>query len=80
MPQYAVHVCVITDAEAFNCDWTLPGGIRLTGTGARMILSHNSACRMTHEQSRRVLRWGPANLVPGKLYRNQRTRACPGGP
>jgi predicted glycosyltransferase involved in capsule biosynthesis len=34
---------------------------------------------MTREQSRRVLRWNPADPVPGKLYRNQRTRACPGG-
>jgi len=79
MAQYAGHVCVITDADAFICDWTLREAIRLAGTGANMVLPHNSVCRMTREQSRRVLRWNPADPVPGKLYRNQRTRACPGG-
>jgi|GEM_PF-1959482 len=79
MALHAGHVCVITDADAFICDWTLREAIRLAGTGAKMILPHNSVCRMTREQSRRVLRWNPADPVPGKLYRNQRTRACPGG-
>lgn len=77
--QYAGHVCVITDADAFICDWTLREAIRLAGTGTKMILPHNSVCRMNREQSRRVLRWNPADSVPGNLYRNQRTRACPGG-
>jgi len=47
--------------------------IRLAGAGAKMILPHNSACRMTREQSRRLLRWNPADSVSGKLYRNQQT-------
>ncbi len=59
--------------------WTLREAIRLAGTGTKMVLPHNSVCRMTREQSRRVLRWNPADPVPGKLYRHQRTRACPGG-
>jgi hypothetical protein len=77
--QYAGHVCVITDADAFICNWTLREAIRLAGMGTKMVLPHNSVCRMTREQSRRVLCWNPADPVPGKLYRNQRTRTCPGG-
>jgi len=71
--------CVIADADAFVCDWTLREAIRLAGTGSKMILPHNSVCGMTREQSRRVLRWTPTDPVSGKLYRHQRTRACPGG-
>jgi hypothetical protein len=44
-----------------------------------MILPHNSVCRMNRDQSRRILRWNPADPISGKLYRDQRTRACPGG-
>jgi hypothetical protein len=76
--QRSDQVCVITDADAFNCAWTLREAVRLAGTGAKMILPHNSVCRMTREQSRRALRWNPADPVPGKHYRNQLTRACPG--
>ncbi len=79
MAGHAGHVRVITDGDAFIGDGTLREAIRLAGTGAKMILPHNSVCRMTGEQSRRVLRWNPADPVPGKLYRNRRTRACPGG-
>jgi hypothetical protein len=73
------HVCVISDADAFICDWTLREALRLAGTGNKLILPHYSVCRMTRDQSRRVLRWDPADPVSGKLYRHQRTRACPGG-
>ncbi len=69
----------VADADAFICDWTLREAIQLAGTGAKMILSHNTVCRMAREQSRRVLRWNPANPVSGKLYRSQRARAWPGG-
>lgn len=55
------------------------GGFNSHSSGGKMVLPHNSVCRMTREQSRRILRWNPADPVPGKLYRNQRTRACPGG-
>jgi hypothetical protein len=72
------HVCVISDADAFVCDWTLREAIRLAGTGSKMVLPHNSVCRMTRDQSRRILRWNSADPVSGKLYRNQRTRACLG--
>ena len=76
----AGHYSVITDTDTFVCDWTLREAIRLVGTGTKMMLPHNAVCRMSREQSRRVLRWNPADSVSGKLYRNQRTRACPGGP
>ena len=79
MAQCAGQVRVITDADAFICDWTLREAIRLAGTGTKMILPHNSVCRMTRQQSRRVLRRNPADPVPGKLCLNQRTPACPGG-
>ena len=69
----------VADADAFICDWTLREAIQLAGTGAKMILPQNTVCRMAREQSRRVLRWNPANPVSGKLYRSQRARAWPGG-
>jgi len=68
----------VADADAFICDWTLREAIQLAGTGAKMILPHNTVCRMAREQSRRVLRWNPANPLSGKLYRSQRARAWPG--
>ena len=42
VPQHAGHFCVITDADAFICDWTLREAIRLAVTGAKMVLPHNS--------------------------------------
>jgi hypothetical protein len=52
---------------------------RLAGTGGKLVLPHNSVCKMTRKQSLRILRPNPADPVSGKLYRNQRTRPCPGG-
>ena len=42
-------------------------------------LPHNSVCRMTREQSERFLQLPPDYRVSGRLYRDQRTRAAPGG-
>ncbi|TVQ02006.1 MAG: hypothetical protein EA381_04105 [Planctomycetaceae bacterium] len=50
------HVCVISDGDAFVGNWTLRHAIHLAGFGAKLTLPHNSVCRMTREQSRRVLR------------------------
>lgn len=44
-----------------------------------MILPYNSVCRMTSDQSRRVLRWNPGDPVSGKLYRSQWTNNSLGG-
>ena len=70
---------MINNAEDFICDWFLGEAISLVGRGFDAIKPHNSVCRMSREQSRRVLRWSSADAISGKLYRDQRTRACPGG-
>jgi len=49
----------------------------LVGTGTKTL--PNTVFRMTREKPRRVVRWDPADPVSGKLYRDQRMRACPGG-
>jgi hypothetical protein len=62
-----------SEDAGFICDWTLQEATRLALTVAKMILPHSSVCRMNREQSRRVLRWNPADPISGKLYRHQRT-------
>src|SRR5690606_29913306 len=73
------HVCVIADADVLICDWSLRQAIQLAATHDRLYLPHNSVCRMTKVQSERFLQLPPDYRVSGRLYRNQRTRAAPGG-
>jgi len=73
------HVCVITDADVFICDWTLRKAIQLAELNDFLYLPHNSTCRMTQSQSRRLLADDPDKRFSGKMHRKQRTAACPGG-
>jgi len=73
------HVCVITDADVFICDWTLRESIRLANRCDFLYLPHNCICRMTQHQSRQLLRQHPSKRVSGQMHRKQRTAACPGG-
>jgi len=73
------HVCVITDADVFICDWTLRESIRLANRRDFLFLPHNSTCRMTQAQSRMLLNEDPGKRISGQMHRKQRTAACPGG-
>ena len=77
--QWPEHVCVIADADVPICDWSLRQAIQLAATHDRLYLPHNSVCRMTRLQSERFLKLPPDYRMSGRLYRNQRTRAAPGG-
>jgi len=73
------HVCVITDADVFICDWTLRESIRLANRRDFLYLPHNCICRMTQHQSQQLLRQPPSKRISGQMHRKQRTDACPGG-
>lgn len=72
-------VVILADADCFVCDWSLKRAIEIAADGDQLVVPHSSVCRMTRAQSRRVMKWVPSDRISGKLYRDQRRPACPGG-